>query len=244
MDKNSALAVLKRLSPYVIIALLLFGFVDQFLEKQILFEKIRKIGWEFIAPQIALDLLYCTINGYVGFLTLNAFNIKQPFKEWFGLSFVNTLFNYLLPFKVGTVVKATYLKKKYDFAISHSASILVFATLVGFQSLFLLSAIIFTVIRFYSFNETSTLVPMIDTKSLNLLMIFTWGVFTFSVIFLIALTYCRIPKPVHHSPIVNRLINIITLGSEGLSYLLKNKKTFSLILFSVFMEESEVLLLH
>ncbi len=55
------------------------------------------------------------INGLRVKVFANIFNIDLSFKEWFGLSQVTTMGNYLTPFRGGSSLKAIYLKKNYKF---------------------------------------------------------------------------------------------------------------------------------
>jgi len=45
-------------------------------------------------------------------------NIHLKFKEWYGLSMVSNLWNYIIPFQGGAGVRALYLKKVHSFPIS------------------------------------------------------------------------------------------------------------------------------
>ncbi len=54
---------------------------------------------------------------------LKIFDIDLNFKEWFGLTVCNSMFNYYLPAKGGTVVRAYYLQKHHGFGYSYYASL-------------------------------------------------------------------------------------------------------------------------
>ena len=57
--------------------------------------------------------------------TMTLFAVSLPFKEWFGLTVVNSLFSYYLPLRGGLLVRGAYLKYRYQFAVSHYLSLLV-----------------------------------------------------------------------------------------------------------------------
>jgi uncharacterized protein (TIRG00374 family) len=86
-----------------------------------------------------LEILLLLAVSFLGFLAvglsfkslLRIFNMEIPFKEWFGLTMCNTMFNYYLPARGGTVVKAYYLKKKYGLGYSHYAALMAGSVLLG-----------------------------------------------------------------------------------------------------------------
>ena len=77
------------------------------------------------------------------------FSIELNFDEWFGLSSINTMYNYLLPGKAGLAVRGVYLKKKYNFPYSHSASILAGTYLITL----LITSIVATVLGLWFFLQ-------------------------------------------------------------------------------------------
>ena len=56
-------------------------------------------------------------NGLKNKVLISQFNIHLNKKEWFGLSVVNTFWNYL-PFQGGLIAKGAYLKRQYNFPYS------------------------------------------------------------------------------------------------------------------------------
>jgi len=63
-------------------------------------------------------------NGLVLKYFLEPFDIRLRFKEWFGLSVITTMGNYLTPFRGGAVARAVYLKKRHNFSYSYFLSTL------------------------------------------------------------------------------------------------------------------------
>ena len=55
---------------------------------------------------------------------ISIFNIHLPFKEWYGLTVSNTMYNYLLPARGGLAIRAIYLKNNYHFPFSQYLSYL------------------------------------------------------------------------------------------------------------------------
>lgn len=77
----------------------------------------------------AIILLFLSVLGFLilglAFKSLvRMFSIQLSFKEWFGLTSCNNMFNYYLPAKAGTAAKAVYLKKKHGLAYSHYISLI------------------------------------------------------------------------------------------------------------------------
>ena len=46
-------------------------------------------------------------------------SVHLTFKEWYGLSIVSNLWNYIIPFQGGAGARAIYLKKVHNFAVPH-----------------------------------------------------------------------------------------------------------------------------
>lgn len=104
-----------------------------------------------------LEILLLLAISFLGFsalglsfkFLLRIFDVDITFKEWFGLTMCNTMFNYYLPARGGTVVKAYYLKKKYNLGYSHYAALmagslflwLALTSLVGLLTVFFASVI-------------------------------------------------------------------------------------------------------
>lgn len=54
--------------------------------------------------------------------TIQIFKLNLPFREWFGLTVTNTMYNYLLPARGGMAVRAIYMKNNYKFSYSEYIS--------------------------------------------------------------------------------------------------------------------------
>ena len=82
-----------------------------------------------ISNTYLIYLLFATIVSFIVLgvnfrYVMSVFNIHLPFKEYFGLTISNTMFNYYIPARGGIVVRAYYLKEKYNFELSKYLSLL------------------------------------------------------------------------------------------------------------------------
>ena len=115
------------------------------------FNKFKDIHIFTFIPFVYLFIL-ATIslinNGLLLKYIIKPFNLKLNPKEWFGLSVLTTLGNYITPFSGGAIFRATYLKKKYNFPYSSFISTLGGIYLIAF----LMSSIVGLIsIIFFSF---------------------------------------------------------------------------------------------
>lgn len=73
---------------------------------------------------------------------VRVFGLRLPFRDWFGLTAVNSMFSYYLPAKAGMLVRGAYLKTKYEFPVSDYtalvlASQLILMTVTGLAGVFM-----------------------------------------------------------------------------------------------------------
>ncbi|MFA6553093.1 MAG: lysylphosphatidylglycerol synthase transmembrane domain-containing protein [Patescibacteria group bacterium] len=78
-----------------------------------------------------LALATFVANGIKNVLLLRPFKVRLRFTEWFGLSVVNSFWNYL-PFQGGLVAKGMYLKRQHQFAYTEYASTVSASYLITF----------------------------------------------------------------------------------------------------------------
>ena len=78
-------------------------------------------AWSQVVISIFI-LVHLTISGLFSQVILKAFGLRLRLVEWLGLAIINTLGNYLLPFRGGAGIRAAYLKKKYSFPLTHFLS--------------------------------------------------------------------------------------------------------------------------
>jgi len=88
------------------------------------FRQLKIVNAIYFAPLCILFILFLITNGLVLKYLLEPFDIKLKPKEWFGLSIITTMGNYLTPFRGGAVARAIYLKKVHQFSYSYFLSTL------------------------------------------------------------------------------------------------------------------------
>jgi uncharacterized protein (TIRG00374 family) len=208
---------LRALVIYILVFFIFYFFISLFLEGKDLYQKIKGIHIVYIAPILALALGLGIVRGFINYNVLKEFGIKLKPLEWIGLSFVNTLSNFIFPFKTGTMVKASYLKKTYGFTYSHSASILAFSTFISFEILFLLSGCIFSA---FALSGTWTGNSGLDNNGVNstspyTLLLISFILFLGGLILAYIVRRIRI-KPNYNHPLTNRIANILRLFLEGM----------------------------
>ncbi len=97
---------------FTIVFLVCFGlFIFKFRENLYVLKEIsllQGLGFFF------LSIITLLINGSKLKIIVESFQIRLKFREWFGLSAITLSLNSLV-FKSGSIINATYLKKKHDF---------------------------------------------------------------------------------------------------------------------------------
>lgn len=78
------------------------------------FAPAKTIVWPYILLLLAISLIYIIVQGLVLKVTLEPFKIRLKFFEWFGITVITFLGNYIFPFS-GFGFRAAYLKKTYGF---------------------------------------------------------------------------------------------------------------------------------
>jgi len=139
----------KRIFQIVILIILIawFGvYLHQHLEE---FQQLKIANFFYAIPLGMLFICLLINNGLIVKYLLEPFEITLKFKEWFGLSVITSLGNYLTPFRGGAIARAVYLKKIHQFSYSHFLSTLAGIYIVIFlvYSLFGLSAM--TLLNYY-----------------------------------------------------------------------------------------------
>lgn len=88
----------------------------------------------YLPSLFALVFLMTGVNGYITKLFLRRFNVEIGVREWFSVSVLNALGNYLTPFRGGMAFKGVYLKKRFSFSYSSFAATLAASYLLLFLS--------------------------------------------------------------------------------------------------------------
>jgi uncharacterized protein (TIRG00374 family) len=155
--------------------------------------------------------------GYQFKCLMRIFGIDMDFREWFGLSACNSMFNYYLPARGGIAVRAYYLKKRYGFPYSHYTSLLAGSNIIAFilsAGMGLCLTLLYKLIhgiwhgKFLALFASLLLVTVIGT--------------------LVLLVFLKLGKTFNNA----RLNNILELFKDGLNLFVKNKKLVAA--FSVF----------
>lgn len=113
-----------------------------------------------LIPLIIISFIVILSNGLIIKYLLGAFNLKLKIKEWLGLSIITTFYNLITPFRGGLIAKAAYLKKKYNFAITHFVSMMAGVYVINFLAASFLGLISLLLI-YLKFNIFNILVFLI-----------------------------------------------------------------------------------
>lgn len=117
---------------WIITVLLVLGAGVFFYRFRAEFLSVRVQYPAFIIPVVFASFLFLYANGLYNKYLIHVFGITLKWKEWFGLSVVNTVGNFMVPLRGGTVLSAVYLKKAHKFTYSNFISILSASYLVIF----------------------------------------------------------------------------------------------------------------
>lgn len=103
---------------------------------------IRNISAWNVAVLFVLTYFFILCNAYIFKVTVGFFNIRLKYKHWFGITAVNTMYNYILPFKGGLALRGIYLKKNYKLKYAKYLSLIA----GNFLVIFLVSAVIGSIV--------------------------------------------------------------------------------------------------
>ena len=92
----------------------------------------RQVSLSAVTYLVALRLMFLVTNGLFLRAFASRFGTQLTPKEWFGLSVVTTMGNYITPISGGMFARAAYLKRRYRFPYAHSATLLASNYLVNF----------------------------------------------------------------------------------------------------------------
>ena len=82
------------------------------------------------------------VNGIYFFKAVKEYDIRPGLNESIGLTAINSMYAYILPIKSGLVVRAYYLKRKYDFSYPAYFSFLAGNYVIGFGVAFLAASLL------------------------------------------------------------------------------------------------------
>lgn len=89
-----------------------------------------------------MGIIPVSLNALLFKNNISIFNLHLPFKEWYGLTVSNTMYNYLLPARGGMALRAMYLKQNHIFPytkyVSYTAGTYILnLSIAAFTALFL-----------------------------------------------------------------------------------------------------------
>ena len=199
----------KKIFQILVLIILIVWFAVYFYQNIEEFRHLKIVNIAYLIPLCLLSILFLITNGLVLKYFLEPFKVKLKFKEWFGLSVINTMGNYLTPFRGGAVAKAVYLKRVHQFSYSYFLS-----TLAGVY------IIVFLVNSF-----VGLLTAILLYYVYGVFNVFIFAIFLCIFLFLLGIVFFspRI-KETKHS-FVNKFINII----NGWHLIKNNKKVITVI---------------
>lgn len=105
------------------LSLVLFGFIVIFLVYYLKnhwqdFSQIKIVSWWAFAGLTFLTPVVFWVTAWSFLVSLEPYNLKLKFKEYFGLTMITLLGNYFIPFS-GIGVRAVYMKKNFDFSYTN-----------------------------------------------------------------------------------------------------------------------------
>jgi len=184
---------------------------------QELFLNLKKISLISLIGLTFTVFVFQILLGYQFKILMKMFAIDMDFREWFGLSACNSMFNYYLPARAGLAIRAIYLKKKYAFAYSHYMSMIAGSQIIAF----FLSAgagLVFTLLY-------RTIHGVWNAK---FVLLFAFLLAVTAIGTLVLLVFLKLGKTFRNA----RFNNILGLFKEGLNVFGKNMRL--VVVFSFF----------
>lgn len=210
-----------RLNNLIYIALSLFAIVcllHFFGEGKVLFKKIKQVSLIYFIPQFIFIFCANIINSYLSVSLIQHFGLKLSWREWLPLGFVNSLSNLIFPAKTGTMVKAVYLKKKYNFAITRNFSLLLFTTFITYLNLFFLTGVLLFFVYLFSEKSVSDINELIPNSLIpffDLLMMSMFVTTAIGIAILLTMRFVRLCEYSFQGVIPKRIMKLTVSLIEG-----------------------------
>ncbi|MCI5221887.1 MAG: UPF0104 family protein [Candidatus Electrothrix sp. AR4] len=201
------------LSLFSIVCLLHF-----FGEGKILFKKIEQVSLIYFLPQFIFIFCANIINSYLSVFLIQHFGLKLSWREWLPLGFVNSLSNLIFPAKTGTMIKAVYLKIKYNFAITRNFSLLLFTTFITYLNLFFLTGILLLFLHMFSeksVSDVNKLLPNLLVPFFDLLMISMFVMTAIGIAILITMRFTRLSNYSFQGALAKKIMKLTVSLIEG-----------------------------
>jgi uncharacterized membrane protein YbhN (UPF0104 family) len=117
----------------VVVLVLVIAAIAWYLSSQRhLLTAFRNVSPLAIICLVGMQVLFLGTNGLFLREFAAKFEVQLTPKEWFGLSVVTTMGNYITPFSGGMIARAAYLKRRHEFPYAKFATMLASSYLVTF----------------------------------------------------------------------------------------------------------------
>jgi uncharacterized membrane protein YbhN (UPF0104 family) len=116
----------------VVLVLVIAAIVWYLYSQPHLLAVFRSVSLLAIIYLVGMQMLFLATNGLFLREFASKFEVALTAKEWFGLSVVTTMGNYITPFSGGMIARAVYLKRRYEFPYTQFATLLASNYLVNF----------------------------------------------------------------------------------------------------------------
>ncbi|MBN1811537.1 MAG: flippase-like domain-containing protein [Anaerolineae bacterium] len=116
----------------VVLVLVVAAIVWYLRSQPYLLAAFRNVSLLAIIYLVGMRLLFLGVNGLFLREFAAKFEVELTSKEWFGLSVVTTMGNYITPFSGGMIARAAYLKHRHEFPYAQFATLLASNYLVTF----------------------------------------------------------------------------------------------------------------
>lgn len=121
--KNKSISLIILISLIVWAGIYVKNHIDEF-------GIIFSLSLKYLGILLFLSLLEIFLVGLLTKIITKSFGIDLTSREWFGLSVVTRLGNYLLPFKGGVGLRGIYLRKYHDFPYTYFLTALVATSII------------------------------------------------------------------------------------------------------------------
>ncbi len=216
---------MKKTTVNLLLILVIACILAFFLAKPGLFVNLKELSIPDLIFLLALGGFSLFPLAYQFRYLVLVFNVILPFREWFGLTVANAMYNYLSPARGGMVARAFFLKRKYNFPLTEYG-----ALLMGlFWFSFLVSSLLALILGILCYSPENKMSALIIVASISILV----GTIAIGVAGL-WFDLSKIPIP------ITRLRTILGTFSRGLKKFQTNKRLippitgFSLALIFVY----------
>lgn len=132
----------RRLWSVIVLGLVIAAIAWYLNSQRQLLSAFTKLSLSTIMYLVGLRFLFLGTNGLFLREFATKFEVRLRWKEWFGLSVVTTMGNYLTPFSGGMIARAAYLKQRHAFPYTQFATLLASNYLVNFWVIGVVGALI------------------------------------------------------------------------------------------------------